>query len=79
MPPNQKRRIKTIFDHFRDKPARAKIDTQFSMHYSVVRAMDEYRKERKAIVASILAHASALEKESEQLLREIEAELSRLS
>lgn len=56
-----------------------KIDTQFSMHYSVVRAMKVYLKERKGIVGAILTHASTLQKESEQLVKEMETELTRLS
>ena len=67
-------RIYYEFEHLNRK-----IDTQFSMHYSVVRAMGVYLEERKAIVASILGHAKTLEKESEQLLKDIDVELSRLN
>jgi len=56
-----------------------KIDTQFNMHYSVVRATNIYLQERKKIVDSILSRASTLEKESEELVKEIEAELRKLS
>ncbi len=56
-----------------------KIDTQFNMHYSIVRSMDTYLQERKQIVGAILVHATTLEKESEQLINEIENELTRLS
>jgi hypothetical protein len=55
-----------------------KIDAQFSMHYSVVRAM-EYQKERERIVGAILVHAARLEKATEQLGKEIESELKRLA
>lgn len=55
-----------------------KIDVQFNMHYSVVRAMD-YSKEREQIVGAILIHASRLEKGSEQLIKEMESELERLA
>ena len=56
-----------------------KIDTQFNMHYSVVRATKVYPQERQAIVGAILTHAAPLEKESEQLIKEMETELTRLS
>lgn len=56
-----------------------KINTQFDMHYSVVRAMNTYLKERQKIVGAILKHAEPLEKESEQLIKEMETELTRLS
>lgn len=56
-----------------------KIDTQFNMHYSVVRAMNTYLKERQTIVGAILKHAESLEKESEQLIKEIETELASTS
>jgi len=39
-----------------------KIDTQFNMHYSVIRATSVYLQERKNIVDSILLHASNLKK-----------------
>jgi hypothetical protein len=55
-----------------------KIDAQFNMHYSVVRAMKDYLQERQTIVEAILGHASGLEKESEQLINEIDTELARL-
>lgn len=55
-----------------------KIDTQFSMHYSVVRAMKEYLQERQIIVNAILEHASKLETESNQLVKEMDEELARL-
>lgn len=56
-----------------------KIDTQFNMHYSVVRAMKTYSQERKVIVGAILTHASTLEKESEQLPKEMDTELTKVS
>jgi len=56
-----------------------KIDAQFNMHFSTVRAMDGYMKSRERIAGAILVHASPLEKESEQLVTEIEKELKRLS
>jgi hypothetical protein len=55
-----------------------KIDTQFNMHYSVVRATNAYLQERKNIVDSILSHALILEKEGEELIKEIEGELNKL-
>lgn len=56
-----------------------KIDVQFSMHYSVVRAMDIYQQERQQIVGAILAIAPRLEEASEQLIKEIDNELKRLA
>jgi len=56
-----------------------KIDTQFNMHYSVVRATNVYLQEREKVVDSILSHASILEKEGKELVKEIEAELKKLS
>lgn len=56
-----------------------KINVQFSMHYSVVRAMTTYGAERATIVQAILNHAAPLEKESEELVNEINTELTRLS
>lgn len=56
-----------------------KIDTQFNMHYSVVRATKTYPQERQTIIGAILTHAKPLEKESEQLIEEMETELKRLS
>jgi len=56
-----------------------KIDAQFNMHYSVVRATNAYPQERQQIVGAILTHAIQLEKESEQLSKELEVELTRLS
>lgn len=57
-----------------------KIDTQFTMHYSVVRAMGKtYMKEREHIVGAILTHAKPLHDESKQLIEEMETELKRLS
>lgn len=54
-----------------------KIDTQFNMNYSVVRAMPSYMTERGTIIRAIVDHASELEKESEQLVKEIDNELSK--
>lgn len=56
-----------------------KIDTQFTMHYSVVRAMDTYIKERERIVGAIQTHVKPLHKESKQLIGEMETEVKRLS
>jgi hypothetical protein len=56
-----------------------KIDAQFNMHYSVVRATNVYLQEREKIVDSILSHASILEKEGKELVKEVEAELKKLS
>lgn len=56
-----------------------KIDTQFNMHYSVVRVTTGYLQERKNIVEAILSHASTLEKESKELIKAMETELKRLS
>jgi len=49
---------------------------KFNMHYSVVRATNIYLQERKKIVDSIFSHALALEKECEELVKEIEVEIS---
>ena len=56
-----------------------KIDTQFSMHYSVVRTTDIYAGERTTIVAAIINHAAPLEKESGELIGEIDIEIKRLT
>jgi hypothetical protein len=56
-----------------------KIDAQFSMHYSAVRASQNYLAERQIIVGAILLHATTLEKETDQLIRDISKEIVRLT
>lgn len=71
------RQIYTIYYEYEHMSR--KIDTQFSMNYSVVRAMKSYRQERERIVGAILTHAKKLYKQSKQLIEEMETELKRLS
>jgi hypothetical protein len=57
-----------------------KIDTQFSMHYSVVRAMPTYEEERRRIIGSIRQHiVERLNGETQQLVNDIKTELERLN
>ena len=57
-----------------------KIDTQFSMHYSVVRAMPTYEEERRQIIGSIRKHiVDNLEGDTQQLVNDIKTEIERLN
>jgi len=56
-----------------------KIDAQFSMHYSVVRESKTYLEERRQIVGAILQHEIPLEKETDQLIQDIQKEIERLN
>jgi hypothetical protein len=57
-----------------------KIDTQFSMHYSVVRAMPTYEEERRKIIGSIRIHiVDTLERDTQQLVNDIKTEIDRLT
>jgi hypothetical protein len=55
-----------------------KIDAQFDMHYSVVRATKDYVRERENIVNSILAQIPGLKSDSEAIIKDIEGEIARL-
>lgn len=57
-----------------------KIDTQFSMHYSVVRAMPTYEEERRQIIGSIRGHiVEKLEGDTQQLVSDMKTEIERLN
>jgi len=63
------------YEHFSRK-----IDVQFNMHYSAMRAMGNiYMIERERIVNAILVLIPPWEKESEQLIEDIDNEIERLS
>jgi len=55
------------------------IDMQFNMCYSVIRVTKGYLQRRGKIVKDILTHASILKKESEEIVKQIECELKKLS
>jgi hypothetical protein len=49
------------------------------MHYSVVRESKTYLEERRQIVGAILKQSIPLEKETDQLIQDVQKEIERLS
>ena len=72
------RRISSIYYEY--QLMARKIDIHTHMPFSVLRAMGNvYPKLRQLVVGSIMVHAKRLERQSQEIIAEIEKELSKLS
>ena len=70
------RRISRI--HYEYQHMNRKIDAQFQLFYSTARALKTYRQLKQFLVDAILLHRDTLEKQSKELVIEIDTELSKL-
>jgi RNA processing factor Prp31 len=65
---------KILYVYYELEHISRKIDRQFDMHYSVSRAMGDYKEQRSELVNATISHIDKLEKEINELIQIIKSD-----